>query len=99
MLEWASGKRQARVSDISLGGCFIDTIANLRAGEAVSFKVKVTESEWIELTGEVRYVLPGFGFGVLFAPLSAEQKSLIEHLILMHNGNPWSGDEQAAARG
>lgn len=97
MLEWASGQRQARISDISLGGCFIDTLANLRAGEAVKFMMKVSEGEWMEFAGQVRYALPGFGFGVLFAPLSDEQRSVIEHLILMHNGNPWAGDDRAAA--
>lgn len=96
ILEWASGRRQARVSDISLGGCFIDSIANLREGDAVAFQLQVSETEWLPLAGEVVYAMPGFGFGIRFAPLTDQQKILLEHLILMHGGNPWGGDLQEA---
>jgi hypothetical protein len=91
-LEWASGIRQARVSDLSLGGCFIDSIVNIRQGERMQLKIKVSDGEWLELTGEVRYVFAGCGFGISFLSLSDKDKIIIEHLILMHNGNPWGTD-------
>lgn len=93
-LEWSSGRREARISDISLGGCFIDCLTPIQEGEAVSFKVKMSEGEWIELSGVVVYVFSGLGFGVRFTCLSESQKILIEHLILMNNGNPWGTDRE-----
>lgn len=91
-LEWTSGKREARLSDISLGGCFIDSIMNLPEGEPVAFKLQVAENEWLELQGKVTYTMTGVGFGVRFEPLTDKQKSVLEHLILVSGGNPWGTD-------
>ena len=97
ILEWASGKREARISDISLGGCFIDCLTPINIGETISFKIKIAEGEWVELHGEITYAFPGVGFGIRFTSLSENDQSLIEHLILMNNGNPWG--EDSASRG
>ena len=91
-LEWASGNRSARVSDLSLGGCFIDSIVNIRPGEMIQLKIKASDGEWLELEGQVMYVFAGCGFGVRFTSLTDKDRILIEHLILMHNGNPWGTD-------
>lgn len=93
ILEWSSGKRQARISDLSLQGCFIDCLANIREGEIVSFKVYLSEGECFDLCGEVVYALEGFGFGVRFTELSENSLSLVEHCILINNGNPWGRGE------
>jgi hypothetical protein len=92
ILEWSSGKREARISDISLSGCFIECMTPINKGEVVSFKIKISEKEWIDLSGEIVTVFAGLGFGVRFISLSENDKSVIEHLILMNNGNPWSSD-------
>lgn len=92
ILEWSSGKREARVSDLSLGGCFIDCIAGLREGEMISFKILVPDGQWLAMEGKVVYALPGFGFGVRFTSLSESQRNVLEYLILMNNGNPWGGE-------
>jgi len=93
LFEWSSGKRQARVSDLSLGGCFVDSIVNMRAGEKVRLKIRVSDGDWLELSGETVYVFDGCGFGIRFSPLSAQQQIVIEHLILLSDGNPWGADE------
>jgi len=91
-LEGASGKRQARVSDLSLGGCFIDSIFNMPSGEKLLLRIKISDGEWLEIFGEVVYVFHGTGFGVRFTSISEKDKIVLEHLILMHNGNPWGAD-------
>jgi len=96
ILEGSSGRREARISDLSLGGCFIDCLTFIRQGEIVSFKIKISEGEWMEMKGEVAYVFEGLGFGVRFTEMSENNKSLIEHLILMNNGDPWGSDKAAA---
>jgi uncharacterized protein (TIGR02266 family) len=79
--EGAAGKYEARTSDISLGGCFIDTIGQMAIGETISFKLCLPGGEGIKLRGEVMYELPRAGFGVRFADLSDDQKQLLEALI------------------
>ena len=93
ILEWSAGKREARISDLSMGGCFIDCLTPISAGETVSFKIKIDEGEFLELYGEIAYVFRGVGFGVRFLSLSENDRSIIEYLILMNNGNPWGSDE------
>ena len=92
LLEWSSGKREARISDISLGGCFIDCLTPISKGETISFKIKISDKEWISLRGEIVFVTVGVGFGVRFISLSEDGKTMLEHLILMNNGNPWESD-------
>lgn len=92
ILEWSAGKREARITDLSLSGCFIDCLTPINAGEKVSFKIKINEDEFLELHGEIVYVFGGVGFGVHFTPLSENDRSVLEHLILMNNGNPWGTD-------
>jgi uncharacterized protein (TIGR02266 family) len=79
--EGAAGKYEARTSDISLGGCFIDTTGQMAIGETISFKLCLAGSEGMELQGEVMYELPRAGFGVRFANVSDDQKQRLEALI------------------
>ncbi len=77
LLEWASGKREARISDLSLGGCFVDTIVLVRPGDEVTVRGTLGGAEPLELKGKVAYVMDGFGFGMSFTDLSEEaQRSL-----------------------
>lgn len=94
-LKGSSGNRIARISDISLGGCFIDCVIQMQTGEKVSFEINFSENEKIELTGIVMYVFSGVGFGVQFMPLPEDTQIILEHIILMNNGNPWGEDEPA----
>ncbi len=79
--EGSGGKHEARTSDISMGGCFIDTIGQVAVGETITFKLCLPTGEWIELQGEVRYELPRFGFGVRFDSLSVENQRRLFDVI------------------
>lgn len=92
IFEGSSGRRQARISDLSLGGCFVDSIVNICSGEQISLKIMVSDGVWLDLRGEIAYVFEGCGFGVRFVSASEEDKIIIEHTILMHGGNPWTSD-------
>lgn len=78
--ESAGGKYEARTSDLSLGGCFIDTIGHVAVGETITFKLRPPSGEWIELHGDVLYELPRYGFGVSFRGLSDESQKQLEAL-------------------
>ncbi|MDQ2936186.1 MAG: PilZ domain-containing protein [Acidobacteriota bacterium] len=79
--EGAAGKYEARTSDISIGGCFIDTTGQMAIGETIAFQLCLPGSEGMELLGEVMYELPRAGFGVRFANLSDDQKQRLEAII------------------
>ena len=80
-LEFASGKRSARISDISAGGCYIDTIAQVPVGEPLSLVISSSSGESMQFKGKVAYLLEGFGFGVAFVDLSDEQRDFLNKLI------------------
>jgi hypothetical protein len=79
--EGASGKHEARASDISRGGCFIDTIGRAAIGETISFKLQISETETIDQVGEVVTELPPLGFGIRYLDLSGEKRRRLETVI------------------
>ena len=86
VLESSSGKREARISDISSGGCYIDSIVGVHEGEDVAFEFKQPIDAQPRFTGTVAYVLDGFGFGVRFKDLTDEQKAAVAAIIKSHGG-------------
>ncbi len=81
ILESASGRREARISDISAGGCYVDTIVGVRDGETVKFDLVHPRGERLPFTGEVAYRFEGVGFGVKFTDLTDEQKLFLERIL------------------
>jgi hypothetical protein len=77
----AAGRHEARTADLSLGGCFVDTIAQAAVGEAVAIKLRLPAGDWVELRGEVTYQYPNAGFGVRFTGGSDEDLRRLEWLI------------------
>ncbi len=70
----------ARVIDLSEGGCYLDTVGDVMAGETVAFRVMLPDGDWLYLEGEVRHHRQGFGFGVRFTDLNEDQ---LEKLVLL----------------
>src|SRR3954454_5823333 len=68
-----SGNYQARVTDLSEGGCYVDSLGAAQVGEVIVFKLQTPEGEWVELTGEVAHQTPPLGFGLRFIDLTDEQ--------------------------
>jgi uncharacterized protein (TIGR02266 family) len=79
--EGKAGKYEARTSDLSTGGCFVDTIATASIGEQIHFKLQIPDGNWMELDGEVTYVYPNVGFGLRFIKLSEEDQQKLEKMI------------------
>ena len=53
VLESASGKREARISDLAPGGCYIDSIVGVQPGDAVSFDIVKPPDTRMNFSGEV----------------------------------------------
>ena len=80
-LESASGKHPVRISDISLNGCYIETLGQVSVGERVRFEIQVPTGQWMRLSGEVAYTHSNIGFGVRFVGLSDSKRKVLEQLI------------------
>lgn len=77
-----SGNYEARVCDISVDGCFIESIGQAARGEVVNFALRLpTTGEWRELQGEVAFIDPFMGFGLRFVNLLPEDQTLIAELV------------------
>ena len=82
-----SGTRHsARVTDLSEGGCYLDTVGEVMTGEIVAFRVLMPDEDWLYIEGEVKHHRHGFGFGVQFLDLNDEQtQKLLSLLELAEN--------------
>ncbi|HEX5832579.1 MAG TPA: PilZ domain-containing protein [Pyrinomonadaceae bacterium] len=83
------GSRPARITDLSEGGCFVDTTGESYIGEPLTFRVQLPDGAWLELSGEVAHLQVPVGFGLRFSNLTDEQleklRSFIEHLKGPHD--------------
>ncbi len=80
-LEFASGRNSARISDISPGGCYIDTIAQVPVGEELSLRISAANGESMQFSGNVVYILDGFGFGIEFRDLTDDHRRFLSQLL------------------
>jgi hypothetical protein len=77
------------VTDLSEGGCYLDTVGEVMTGEIVAFRVLMPDEDWLYLEGEVKHHRHGFGFGVQFLDLNDEQtQKLLSLLELAKNAGP-----------
>ena len=77
----ATGNHPARITNLSAGGCYLDTVGETMSGEIVCFRVLLPDDDWLYLEGEVRHYTRGMGFGVRFVDLNEDQQEKIERLI------------------
>jgi PilZ domain-containing protein len=76
-----SGKHPARVTDLSEGGCYIDTLGDALVGEVLNVTLQLPNCDSLKLTGEVAHQMPPIGFGIRFVDLSSEQLEKIRSLL------------------
>jgi hypothetical protein len=76
-----SRRHEARVDDVSLGGCFVNTYAQAELGEHIDLEIQLASGEWLALRGHVASYQPGVGFGMSFTSLSDEETAALEELI------------------
>ena len=79
--ESMSRRHEARVDDVSLGGCFVNTYAQVELGEHIDLEIQLASGEWLPLRGQVASYQPGVGFGMSFTSLSAEETAGLEELL------------------
>ena len=76
-----SGNHPARVTDLSEGGCYVDTLGESQVGEILNIKLQLQNGDCLELSGEVAHQMPPMGFGVRFVDLTSEQLEKLRALL------------------
>jgi hypothetical protein len=71
-----SGASSCRVTDISLGGCFIQSLSAPAIDDDASIRVTVGDAP-VGVRGRVRYIEPNMGFAIKFDGLSDAQARAI----------------------
>ena len=77
-----SGAHDARIEDISMGGCFVNARGQVESGEPITVEIKMVSGQWLQLRGEVTSVQPGIGFGMTFSLLTEQEVLSLEQLLL-----------------
>ena len=76
-----SGNHPARVTDLSEGGCYVDSLGESQVGEVLHLKLQLQNGDWLELSGEVAHQMSPMGFGVRFVDLTPEQLEKVRALL------------------
>ena len=74
-------RHSAQITDLSEGGCYLDTVGEVMVGEIVAFRVLLPDGDWLYLEGEVRHHKHGRGFGVQFVDMNEEQLTNLARLL------------------
>jgi hypothetical protein len=80
---WSSMSRrhEARVDDVSLGGCFVNTYGHVELHEPVDLQILLPSGEWLSLQGKVASYHAGVGFGMSFTGLTEELVASVKELM------------------
>jgi len=84
----STGKYDARISEISMNGCFISLGQGRALGDMVEFKVRLPSGLWVPLQGELINGDYPLGFGLRFGALTDGDKRLLAQVVVAHGGDP-----------
>lgn len=78
--EGSHARMPGKITDISLGGCYVDLVGPLPVGEVIGLDLKAGLNN-LHLFGTVRSSQPGLGMGIEFAKMSASDFATLEGII------------------
>lgn len=76
-----AGHHAARISNLSSGGCFIESQDPATVGERIRVEVELPVERWMKLSGEVVRLDPDDGFAIRFSSLPISEQSTLAQLI------------------
>lgn len=79
--ESLSRRHEARIDDVSMSGCFVNSYGPVEVGEPVELSILRRSGEWLALRGYVATYQHGVGFGMAFTDLTEENKKELQELI------------------
>jgi c-di-GMP-binding flagellar brake protein YcgR len=85
-----------KLSDLSLGGCYVETESPFPERSGIILSLKASEVE-VQAEGMVRVMHPGFGMGIEFASRTVEQREHVGNLIALLSSLPGTTPELSVA--
>jgi hypothetical protein len=76
----AQTRISARVSEIGLGGCYVDTLSPFPTGTLVQIRI-IRDGGAFECEAKVVYVHESFGMGIAFTNIALDQRRLLQNWI------------------
>jgi hypothetical protein len=76
-----STRHEARVDDVSMSGCFVNTYGPVEIGERVDLSILLGSGEWLPLSGYIATYQHGVGFGMAFTDLTPEKEKALLLLL------------------
>lgn len=76
-----AARYEARISDISLSGCYMDTMGESEVGALIRFRFQLPCGEWLDLQAEVVHYQRTVGIGLRFVSLSQDEEAKIRELL------------------
>jgi hypothetical protein len=79
--EGMSGDHEARIEDISVKGCFVNTAGRVEIDQVIGLEIELPSGKWLPLRGRVKSYQQGIGFGILFSELSNDEELELRQLM------------------
>jgi len=70
-----------RLYDLSMGGCFVNSLHDQEVGTTIGLKIDLPYEGWITTRAETVYRRLGFGYAVRFTEMSREDEASLERSI------------------
>lgn len=83
-----SSRHEARIDDVSMSGCFVNTYGPVEIGERIDLKILLRSGEWLAISGHVATYQHGVGFGMAFTDLTPEKEKAL--LVLLASASDGS---------
>lgn len=83
---------KCRLTDLSLGGCYVETESPFSERSSIMLCLKAGEME-VQVEGLVRVMHPNFGMGIEFASRTAEQREHVSNFIQVLASSPGTQPE------
>lgn len=76
---------RGRVTDLGLGGCYVDAISPFPVGTEVQVRL-ASGKRTFQSEATVIYAIPGMGMGLAFSEMAPKQATILENWIAELNG-------------
>lgn len=76
-----TGSHEGRVEDLSVSGCFVNTMGAVDVGEIVSLLIQLPSGRWLPIRGKVMFYQQLTGFSLSFAILDEQEQEVLKQLV------------------
>jgi len=76
-----TGSHEGRVEDLSITGCFVNTIGAVDVGEIVSLLIQLPSGRWLPIRGKVAFYQQLTGFSISFSILDDKERETLDELV------------------